>query len=118
MKEYELTILIHPDLEMNLQLATDKVKALIVDNGGKIIKEASEGKKKLAYGINKQDFAVYYCYEVELPADAPIKISAALNITDEVIRYLLVMKDEKKAKMEAKQKVRKTPEEKEDKEEE
>jgi small subunit ribosomal protein S6 len=99
MKEYELSVLIHPDLEMNLQPATDKIKALIEDNGGKIIKETSEGKKKLAYTIRKQDFAVYYFYELELPAAAPSKISSVLNITDEVIRYLLVAKDERKAKM-------------------
>ena len=96
MKEYELTVLIHPDLEMNLELATDKVKALLEKNGGKIVKEESEGKKKLAYQIKGQDFAVYYYYEVELPAEAPAKISSALNITDEVIRYLLVTKDEKR----------------------
>lgn len=111
MKEYELTVLIHPDLEMNLEPATDKVKALIVDNGGKITKEANEGKKKLAYSINSQDFAVYYYFEVELPVEAPAKISSALNITDEVIRYLLVTKDERKAKMEAKQKARKPQDE-------
>ncbi len=107
MKEYELTILVHPDIEMNLESATDKVKALIVDNGGEIIKETNEGKKKLAYSIAKQDFAVYYYYELNLPAAAPVKISSVLNISDEVIRYLLVRKDERKAKMEQKQKERK-----------
>ena len=60
MREYELTVLIHPDLEMNLEPATDKIKALIEGNGGKITKEANEGKKKLAYQIKAQDFAVYY----------------------------------------------------------
>ena len=96
MKEYELTVLIHPDLEMNLELATDKIKSLLEKNGGKILKEESEGKKKLAYRIKKQDFAVYYYYEVELPAKAPAKVSSALNITDEVLRYLLVIKDERR----------------------
>jgi small subunit ribosomal protein S6 len=116
MKEYELTVLIHPDLEMSLEPATDKVKALVADNGGKIIKEANEGKKRLAYSINEQNFAVYYYFELELPAAAPAKISSVLNITDEIIRYLLVAKDERKAKMELKQKAKKAQEE--DKEEE
>ena len=111
MKEYELTVLIHPDVEMNLQMAVDKVKALIADNGGKIVKETNEGKKKLAYAIQKQDFAIYCFYEVELPVAAPSKISSVLNITDEVIRYLLVAKDERKAKAELKQKARKPQEE-------
>ena len=33
--------------------------------------------------------------DVELPANAPLKISNALNISDEVIRYLLVKVDHK-----------------------
>lgn len=102
MRKYELTVLIHPDLEMNLTPATDKVKAIIEKNGGVITKEANEGKKRLAYDIKKQSFAVYYFYALELPAEAPEKIAAVLNITDEVIRYLLVGEDPRRAKILAK----------------
>ena len=111
MKQYELTVLFHPDLEMNLEPAITKVKTLIEANGGKISKEVEEGKKRLAYTIAGQDFAVYYFFEVELPAAAPAKISSTLNITDEVIRYLVVAVDERKAKMEAKRAERKDNEE-------
>ncbi len=104
MKQYELTVLIHPDLEMNLAPATDKIKKLIEDNGGKIVKETNEGKRRLAYRIDKQDFAVYYYYDVELPNEAPKKISNTLNITDEVLRYLLVTVDARRAKVAAKRK--------------
>ncbi|MDO4889087.1 MAG: 30S ribosomal protein S6 [Candidatus Saccharibacteria bacterium] len=100
MKVYELTVLIHPDLEMNLEPALKKVEKLVSDNGGKIVKTTEDGKKRLAYSIKGVEYAIYYFYDVELPADAPKKISDALNITDEVIRYLLVVKDEKKKKYE------------------
>jgi small subunit ribosomal protein S6 len=36
--------------------------------------------------------------DVQLPADAPLKISNTFNITDEVLRYLLVTVDEKARK--------------------
>ena len=101
MKDYELTVLFHPDLEMNLDPAIDKVKKLIESNGGKIIKEENDGKKRLAYSINGQDFAVYYYLDLSLPADAPLKISSTLNITEEILRYLLVRVDERKAKFAA-----------------
>lgn len=107
MKNYELTVLIHPDLEMNLDAATAKIKDLIEKNGGKITKEVNDGKKRLAYSIAGQDFAVYCYYEIALPADAPKKIENVLNITDEVLRYLLVTVDERKLKYEAKQAARK-----------
>ena len=95
MKEYELTVLIHPDLEAKLEEPLKKVRDLIATNGGKITKEDNWGKKKLAYRIKREDFAVYVCMELALPADAPLKISNTLNITDEVLRYLLVTIDQK-----------------------
>ena len=110
MKNYELTVLFHPDLEMNIDPALDKVKNLISANGGKIAKEEAEGKKRLAYSIGGQDYAVFYYFDVELPAEAPAKISSSLNITDEVLRYLLVRADAKRPKNEAK--VEETNEEK------
>lgn len=95
MKEYELTVLIHPDLETDLDAPLDKVRKLITDNGGEITSEDNWGKKRLAYRIKNQDFAVYVNMDVKLPADAPLRISNTLNITDEVLRYLLVLVDHK-----------------------
>lgn len=95
MKEYELTVLIHPDLEADLETPLEKVRSIIKNAGGEITKEDNWGKKKLAYAINREDFAVYVYMDVKLPADAPLKISNTLNITDEVLRYLLVTVDEK-----------------------
>ena len=116
MKQYELTVLIHPDLEMNLTPALDKIKKLIESNDGKIVKEVNEGKTRLAYPIEKEDYAVYYAFDLELPAQAPAKISSTLNITEEVLRYLLVTVDERKAKFEAKRKARADKKESKDEE--
>lgn len=95
MNEYELTVLIHPDLETNLEAALDKVRSLITTNGGEISKEDNWGKKKLAYAIRREEFAVYVCFDIKLPGEAALKVSNTLNITDEVLRYLLVKTDEK-----------------------
>lgn len=95
MREYELTVLIHPDLEADLDNALTKVRGIITGAGGEITSEDNWGKKKLAYRIASQDFAVYVFMELNLPADAPLKISNTLNITDEVLRYLLVTTNDK-----------------------
>lgn len=95
MKEYELTVLIHPDLEVDIETPLTKVREIITSAGGTIAKEDNWGKKRLAYTIKKEDFAVYVYFDVSLPADAPLKISNTFNITDEVLRYLLVTIDEK-----------------------
>ena len=102
MKDYELTVVFHPDLEMNLDPALDKVKKAVESVGGTITKEENDGKKRLAYPIDGQSHALYYYYNVSLPSDAPNKISSVLNITDEILRHLLVRVDERKAKLAAK----------------
>jgi small subunit ribosomal protein S6 len=95
MKDYELTVLIHPDLEIDIDAPLVKVRDIVKNAGGTITTEDNWGKKKLAYTIKKQDFAVYVYMQVALPPDALLKISNTLNITDEVLRYLLVTVDEK-----------------------
>ena len=102
MKKYELTVLIHPDAEVNLEPTLTKINKILADNGATVLKESNEGKKRMAYRISSQDFAIYYYYELELPANAPRKISSTLNITDEVLRYLLVTADIRKEKYEEK----------------
>lgn len=97
MNQYELAVLYHPDLEVDLSKAEQKVTKLVTDNGGTVVTTDNWGKRKLAYTIKKQEHAVYVFYTVELPADKPAKIEAALNITDEVIRYLLTKPDLKAA---------------------
>ncbi len=116
MKDYELTVLIHPDLEVDLDAPLAKVRDIVKNAGGEIVKEDNWGKKKLAYSINREDFAVYVYMDVKLPADAPLKISNTLNITDEVLRYLLVKQDEKGRKALEEAKANAANEESEDKE--
>jgi small subunit ribosomal protein S6 len=95
MTAYELTVLVHPDLETDLETPLGKVRDIITNAGGTITTVDNWGKKRLQYRIKGEDFAVYVYFEVELPAEAPLKISNILNITDEVLRYLLVKVDEK-----------------------
>ena len=101
MKNYELTVVFHPDLEMNLAPALDKVHQAIETAGGTVTKEINDGKKRLAYPLEGQDYGIYYFLDLDLPADGPQKISGAFNINSEVIRYLLVKVDKKKAKLAA-----------------
>lgn len=97
MREYELVVLLHPDLEIDLEKPLAKVRSIVKDNGGEIAKEDNWGKRKLAYKIGAEEFAVYMYFEVQLPAEGVKKIQSTLNITDEVLRYLLTAVDPRAA---------------------
>lgn len=95
MQQYELAVVYDPGLEVDLSKAEDRVKKIVADNGGKIVSSDNWGKRKLAYPINKNEHGVYVFYIIEVPPTSVGKIESTLNITNEVIRYLIVRQDEK-----------------------
>ena len=93
MNEYEIAVLYHPELEVDLTKAEDRVKKIVADNGGSITATDNWGKRKLAYGIKGNEHAVYVIYTAEVPPQGVQKIESTLNITDEVIRFLITRPD-------------------------
>lgn len=93
MNQYEIAILFDPDLEVDLEKATSKVEKIFTDNGAKVVGTDNWGKRKMAYQINKHDSAVYVIYTLEIPGEKVQKIESVLNITDEVLRFLIVRLD-------------------------
>jgi small subunit ribosomal protein S6 len=92
-QQYEIAVLYHPDLEIDLEKATSKIEKILADNKAKITKTDNWGKRKLAYPIAKQDFAVYVFYTVEMPGNSVANIEQSFNITDEIIRFLITKPD-------------------------
>lgn len=90
---YEIAVLYHPDLEIDLEKASSRVEKVLADNKAKIVKTDNWGKRKLAYPIKKQDFAVYVFYTVEIPAANVIKVEQTFNITDEIVRFMITKLD-------------------------
>lgn len=93
MSQYEVAVLYDPGLEIDLEKASSRVEKIIADNGGKITNTDNWGKRKLAYPIKKQETAIYVFYTVEMPGESVKKIESTLNITDEVIRFLVTKPD-------------------------
>jgi small subunit ribosomal protein S6 len=85
--------LYHPDLEVDLEKATSRVEKIFTDNGGKVVAQDNWGKRKLAYNIKRNESAIYVFYTVDLPAENVRKVESTLNITDEVIRFLITKPD-------------------------
>jgi small subunit ribosomal protein S6 len=93
LNQYEVAVLYHPDLEIDLEKATSKIEKILADNKAKVVKTDNWGKRKLAYPIAKQEHAVYVFYTVEIPAGNVAKVEQTFNITDEIIRFLITRPD-------------------------
>lgn len=92
-EQYELAALFHPDLEIDLDKANAQIEKLVTEAGGKITATDSWGKRKLAYAIAGHEHAVYVFYTLELPGSGVNTLNNALNISDEVIRFLISKPD-------------------------
>ena len=101
---YEMVILFRPELESKMDASLKTIADLVKQSGGDIITDQDWGRKELAYKIAGETHAIYHQYELSLPADAPAKIDGVLNITDDVIRHLIVKIDEKVEKVLAEEK--------------
>ncbi|MEK7599474.1 MAG: 30S ribosomal protein S6 [Patescibacteria group bacterium] len=93
LNQYEIAVLYHPDLEVDLTKAEERVAKVVTDNGGKITATNNWGKRKLAYAIKGNEHAVYVFYTVELPGTSVAKVESTLNIVNEVIRFLITRPD-------------------------
>ena len=101
---YEMVVLFRPELESKMDASLKTIADLVKQSGGDIITDQDWGRKELAYKIAGETHAIYHQYELSLPADAPAKIDSVLNITDDVIRHLIVKIDEKVEKVLAEEK--------------
>lgn len=91
MKTYELVVLLHPDLEIDPTAPIEKLEKLIANVNGKIVKRDNWGKKRLAYPINKQQFAVYVYFELQLEASKVRPLNDTIQLSEEVMRHILVV---------------------------
>jgi len=94
MRQYELILIIQPDLdEEGTTAVIDRVKNMIIDNEGQILKTDLWGSKQLAYEI--QDFrdGYYVFMEVEFNPQFGSELKQNLRYVETVIRYMLTRKD-------------------------
>lgn len=106
--EYDLVLITTSD-EKRSKDALESAKKLIEKAKGKVVKEASWGRKILAYKINKQSEGIYYILNVRLESAEVKGVNDKLKNTGDVIRYLLLRKETVKIKKAAgREKAKKT----------
>ena len=67
---------------------------LNISGSGTIDAEDPWGKRKLAYEIDKRTEGDYYVYQFHAPVETIAELDRVLHITDPVIRYMIVRRDD------------------------
>jgi len=91
MRNYELTYIIHPDLdESAFKKLNDLIASWIKDGGGKITKTDVWGKRKMAYAIRKQGEGQYVLLQIEMDPSFGSELERQLGLQESVLRFLIV----------------------------
>jgi len=99
MKAYELLVIFNPSLSDDERaVALERAQALIRDGGSELIAVDDWGKRKLAYEIDKMTDGDYVLFEFKALPEAIAEIDRVMGITDAVVRFLIVKRDDKSDK--------------------
>ena len=96
MNSYEILFVIANALDDEKKEATvNVVQEIITDGGGEVSRVDVMGTRKLAYPIEKKTEGYYVLVEFNAPADLPKELDRRLRISDDVVRHIIVNKNEK-----------------------
>lgn len=94
MNQYELALVVSAKIEDDERTATvEKVKEMITKFGGTITNIEENGKKRLAYEIQKMKEGFYYFIKFESEAETPGELEQRIRIMENVIRYLCIRQE-------------------------
>ena len=89
-RRYELMLVLKPDAPDERAAAViDRTTRYVVAEGGQIVKVAPWGRRRLAYPIDRYREGSYHIVVFESPAEAIAELERSLQITEEVLRYLV-----------------------------
>ena len=95
MNKYELMFIIDPVLDDEKKDAVVETVKGIIAASGEVAETDIWGRKKLAYPIQKKTEGYYVVMQFTATPDLPKELDRRLRISDNVMRHIIVSKDEK-----------------------
>ncbi|MCG2709847.1 MAG: 30S ribosomal protein S6 [Thermodesulfovibrionales bacterium] len=98
MNIYENIVILNASLgDEEIETASDKIKDLITNSGGEILKTDVWGRRKLAYEIKKQKKGFYLLLVFKSPSAAIKKLEDYYKVFDPVVKYMIIKLEKKQA---------------------
>ena len=91
MREYELVLVIDPELEdEQASAAVDRMTQFVASRGGEMIDVNPWGKRRLSYPIKSRREGNYVITHFRMEPSQTAELEASLHLSEEVLRHLLV----------------------------
>ena len=95
MINYEVMFILDPALEDDKKEATVETVKEIISSDGEVGNVDVWGMRKLAYPIQKKTEGYYVVIEFKAAPTLPKELDRRMKISDNVIRHLIINKEEK-----------------------
>ncbi len=93
MNKYESVIIINPNCTDEALKALESKFTGLINQNGNVESVENMGKKRLAYEIKKNTEAIYMTINFEAKPDSIAELERNYRITDEVLKFIVVRKD-------------------------
>lgn len=91
MNQYEVMYIIDTALEEQARAdLINRFSGLVETNGGQVDRVDEWGKRRLAYPINYKTEGYYVLMYIAAPAELPRELERNLQISDSVLRYMVI----------------------------
>ncbi len=90
MRHYELCVIVHPDQSEQVPAMIERLKNLVVEEGGQVHRTEDWGRRQLAYPIQKLVKAHYFLMNIECTDSTLAEIENGFRYNDAVLRHLVV----------------------------
>ncbi len=95
MRSYEMVYVLRPTIpDDEIEQTIERVNGVIASRGGTIEKTDLWGRRRLAYPLDDHREGIYVLTNFTSPPKATKEIESQLRITDEVLRHLVIRRDE------------------------
>ena len=95
MTEYEVLLLLDPELSDEKQTEiVERAKTLVEQGGGTFERHDPWGRRKLAYPIDKKDDGIYHLLTLSATPETLDELGRVLKIDDDVLRHMATRRHE------------------------
>jgi small subunit ribosomal protein S6 len=94
-RDYELVVVMSPEIaEEDVPAAVERVTSAVTSRGGEVVETRPWGRRRLAYSIDRHTEGNYLISQIRLDPGRAHELESQFNISEEILRHLLVRKDE------------------------
>jgi small subunit ribosomal protein S6 len=90
MQNYELMLLMNPNISEEVDEILDNIKKTISDNKGELEEVKLLGKRQLAYPINNMNYANYVHLNAKINAETLVVLEEMFKFDQNIFRHITV----------------------------